>query len=63
VQKKEIDNLNSEIENTKKKNEVLSANLKEVMLESKNQMKYMEDLQNKIMEVMKKIALKKNITL
>ena len=63
MQKKEIDNLNSEIENTKKKNEVLSANLKEVMLESKNQMKYMEDLQNKIIEVMKKIALKKNITL
>ena len=33
------------------------------MKESKLQMQYMEELQNKIMNVMKKIALKKNITL
>ena len=33
------------------------------MQESKIQMDHMESLQNKIMEVMKKIALKKNITL
>jgi septum formation topological specificity factor MinE len=33
------------------------------MKESKLQMKYMEELQNKIMDVMKKIASKKNITL
>ena len=33
------------------------------MNESKIQMKYMEELQNKIMDVMQKIAKKKNITL
>ena len=62
-QKEKIDQLNAEIENSSKKTEILNKNLSDVMKESKLQMKYMEELQNKIMDVMKKIASKKNITL
>ena len=61
--KKEIDNLNNELEISNQKREVLTRTLSEVMTENKNQMKYMEQLQNKIMDVMKKIAIKKNINL
>ena len=63
AQKEQIDQLNTEIENSGKKTEILNKNLIDVMKESKLQMQYMEELQNKIMNVMKKIALKKNITL
>ena len=62
-QKKEIDNLNNELEISNQKREVLTRTLSEVMAENKIQMKYMEQLQNKIMDVMKKIAIKKNINL
>jgi septal ring factor EnvC (AmiA/AmiB activator) len=62
-QKIEIDNINQELKASNQKRELLTKTLNEVITENKKQMKYMEDLQNKIMEVMKKIALKKNISL
>ena len=53
-QKAQIDQLNTEIENSNKKTEILNKNLSDIMKESKLQMQYMEQLQIKIMDVMKK---------